>query len=277
MGGLDALKKLFQHINYIEGLSFIVVQHLAIGSKSALPDIIGKFTEYECLQPEDDEPIEAGKIYFAPGGLHLIVENKKIKIGNGSRINGARPSVDRLFLSSAIEYREKVIAILLTGLLSDGSEGIQHVREYGGTVVVQDPEDAQYPDMPENAIRKLEPDFVLPLEKIPSVIDILAGQVKVKNEISVRQQDLHKLWASLRENKEDDDSQLPSFTHKESIFAILQFMQERNNMLEQLTEKLLTEGNKSMASMYYSRLLENKAHTQNLQEVSHQYEVLKAG
>jgi hypothetical protein len=100
---------------------------------------------------------------------------------------------------------------------------------------------------------------------------VLLGQVKVKSEIAARKADLEKLKASLKNRKESDMATLPQFSHSESLLAILQLMQERSNMLEQMVERYLLQGQNSMANLYFERMKEVHAHADNLKEILSQY------
>lgn len=265
MGGLQALKTLFTEIKPHPGLTFIVAQHLGEGSKGLLPEIIGRETEMECLQPIEHAPLEAGKVYFAKGGRHLLVEDGKFRYGNARRVGGGRPSIDQLFLSAAVEYKEKVIGVVLTGLLSDGREGMKSVMRYGGTTIVQDPKDAEFDEIPASTLQGMVPDFILPLSKIATIIDVLLGQVKVKSNLAAKHEDLEVLRRTISE--ESAQLPLPEFTDTDSLVAMVQLMQERCNMLENMIEKYLLEENTRLASFYHRRLQEANLHVDNIRKM----------
>lgn len=275
MGGLKALKQLFADIKPHAGLSFIVVQHMDEGAEMMLPHILSQRTDIPCEIPEHQAPLEGGKIYFARAGCHLLIHEGRFRYGQGSPVNNARPSIDELFLSAAVEYKERVIGVLLTGLLNDGTHGLHHIKCYGGTVLVQDPEDAEYSEMPEKALKKLEPDFILPLGKIASALELLVGQVKIKAALAARKEDLERIRHSLRQK----EIQLPrpeDYTQEDSLLATIQMLQEHCNMLENITENYLNNANKLMAIRSYRRLQEVQAHTINLRQLHEQYSLRKA-
>lgn len=275
MGGLKALKQLFTQLRPNPSLSFVVVQHMDVGAKMMLPDIIAQRTDMPCIVPKNKTPLEGGKIYFARPGCHLLLHENHFRYGKGSHVNRAKPSIDELFISAAVAYQERVIGVLLTGMLDDGAKGMHRIKHYGGTTIVQDPEDAEYSEMPANALKKLEPDFILPLDKIAGAIELLFGQVKVKAELAAQKEDLERIRHTLRQK----EVQLPKpedFSQEESLLATLQMLQEHANMLENMTENYLNRGNRLMAVRSHRRLQEVRAHTINLQEVKEQFTLLKA-
>jgi two-component system, chemotaxis family, protein-glutamate methylesterase/glutaminase len=113
--------------------------------------------------PHDGEKFQAGRIYVAPPDHHMLVSKGRIIVSKGARENRSRPAVDPLFRSAAVAYGAKVVGVLLTGYLDDGTSGLSAVQKCGGTCLVQDPADAAYPDMPRNALDNLKPDYCLPV------------------------------------------------------------------------------------------------------------------
>jgi two-component system, chemotaxis family, protein-glutamate methylesterase/glutaminase len=126
------------------------------------------------MHPEEGTPIELGCVYVAPPDRHLLVEQGHVRLVRGPRENGARPAVDPLFRSAARAYGARVIGVILTGNLDDGTAGLMAIQSAGGLTVVQDPDDALYAGMPSSALRHVQADHVAPLADIPG---ILAGRV----------------------------------------------------------------------------------------------------
>src|SRR5438067_384367 len=128
-----------------------------------------------CASPPADfagdyQRIERGRIYIAPPDHHLLVCRDTLRLGHGPRENNARPAVDPLFRSAAVCCGPHTIGLVLTGYLNDGSSGLNAIKRCGGITVVQDPEDAAFPEMPRNAIRMTNADHVVSLVKIPDLL-----------------------------------------------------------------------------------------------------------
>jgi two-component system chemotaxis response regulator CheB len=127
----------------------------------------------KCKEARDGEKFQAGHVYVAPPDHHTLIGAGKIIISKGARENRSRPAIDPLFRSAAVAYGSKVIGVLLTGYLDDGTSGLLAIQKCGGICVVQTPSDAAYPDMPQNALNNLKPDYTLPADKIGAVLQQL--------------------------------------------------------------------------------------------------------
>jgi two-component system, chemotaxis family, protein-glutamate methylesterase/glutaminase len=175
-GGVDALKKLIQGLPEDFPASIFVVQHLSPHRESILPQILQRASKLPVLSPDHQEKIQQGHIYIAPPDRHLILENNHMNLVHGPKENHSRPSVDVLFRSAALEYGPRVIGIVLSGSLGDGTSGLHAIKSAGGIAIVQDPEDAIYPSMPLSAVQQVPVDASLPLEKIPEELTKLIQQ-----------------------------------------------------------------------------------------------------
>lgn len=138
-----------------------------------MPEILSRAGRMIAIHPRDRDPIQYGRIYVAPPDHHLIVEGTRVRIVHGPTENGVRPSVDPLFRSAARTYGSRVIGVVLTGSLDDGTAGLAAVKEAGGTAIVQDPEEAFAPSMPRSAMSFVAVDQVLPLREIAPFITSL--------------------------------------------------------------------------------------------------------
>src|SRR5436305_4371456 len=173
-GGVDALSALVAGLPADLRAAVLVVLHLAPHGKSVLPHILSTRGPLPARHAVDGEPLEAGRVYVAPPDQHLVVEPGRVRVTDEPRENGVRPSVDTLFRSAAHAYGPAAIAVVLSGTLDHGTAGLIAVKQHGGVAVVQDPAEAVFPSMPANAVRFADPDHVVPLDKLPT---LLAGLV----------------------------------------------------------------------------------------------------
>ncbi len=171
-GGLQALKLLTSQFQQSFPVPILVVQHLSSPfAGEALLSVLAKSTALNCQIAENGTSILPGHLYLAPPDQHMMIGNdKKILLTKGAPENRARPSIDALFRSAAVNFSTGVIAVLLTGFLDDGTSGMKAVMKCGGTSIVQDPEEADYPDMPQNALNFVSIDHVVPLLEMGGLI-----------------------------------------------------------------------------------------------------------
>jgi two-component system chemotaxis response regulator CheB len=173
-GGIEALRALAAGLPKDFPASVFVVQHTAAESPGVLADILSRAGALPAVNARDRERIKPGHIYVAPPDYHLMVEPGVVRITKGPKENRFRPAVDPLFRSAAQVYGPRVVGVVLTGNLDDGAVGLRVVKQLGGTAVVQDPEDALYPSMPESARRQVRVDYSLPLAEIAPLLARLA-------------------------------------------------------------------------------------------------------
>ncbi|MGE5490141.1 MAG: chemotaxis protein CheB [Actinomycetota bacterium] len=169
-GGLKALSVIFGRLPADLQASLFVVQHLSADHVSLLPAILSDVSALPAVHGVDGEDIRRGVIYVAPPDYHLLVNREHVRVVRGPRENRFRPAIDSLFRSAARSYGPRVVGVVLTGLLDDGTVGLQAIKRRGGVAVVQDPLDAEYPSMPSNALSFVNIDYTLPLAEIASVL-----------------------------------------------------------------------------------------------------------
>ncbi|AUB45009.1 cheB, two-component system, chemotaxis family, response regulator CheB (plasmid) [Nostoc flagelliforme CCNUN1] len=155
-GGVEALTYLVKHLPPNLNAAVIIVLHVSSHSTSILPKILSRAGKLPVSHAQDGEAIVHGWIYVAPPDHHLLVEQGYLRLTRGATENRCRPAIDPLFRSAARTYGQRVIAVLLTGLLDDGTAGLLAVKMRGGVAIVQNPDDAMYPNMPRNAIDNVE-------------------------------------------------------------------------------------------------------------------------
>jgi two-component system chemotaxis response regulator CheB len=129
-----------------------VALHEPPNSRSWLPSILERTARLPAEHPRDGEKIRPGWIYVAPPDFHLMVCKGIVNLRNGPKEHHVRPAIDPMFRSAAQVYGQRVIGVLLSGMLDDGVEGLKEIKKYGGLAIVQSPAEARFPDMAQNAL-----------------------------------------------------------------------------------------------------------------------------
>ena len=176
-GGLKALSTVLADLPAEFPAAIVVVQHLDPRHRSLMADILSRRTPLLVKQAEEGDKIEPAKVYIAPPNRHLLVNpDGTISLSQSELVHFVRPSADLLFDSAAASYKEKAIAVVLTGTGQDGVMGVQAIKKMGGTVIAQDRETSEFFGMPDAAIRTGSVDFILPLSDIASALISLVIQ-----------------------------------------------------------------------------------------------------
>ena len=173
---MEALQKLVSRLPAGLPASVFVVWHLAPGTKTILPSVLTKAGHLPALMPEDGDRIEPTRIYVAPNDHHMLLENGYIRIARGPKENRFRPAIDPLFRSAAYIYGPRVIGVVLTGALDDGTAGLWTIKLRGGTTIVQEPAEALIRSMPLNALDNVAVDHKLPAAQIGELLGRLVRE-----------------------------------------------------------------------------------------------------
>lgn len=173
-GGVEALIKLVKMLPRDLPAAVFVVLHTAPHRKSMLPEILSRSGPLKASHPVDHEEIQQGRIYVAPPDRHLMIFDGHVGTVRGPKECRHRPAVNPLFRSAANAYGNRVVGVVLTGALDDGAAGLLAIKEKGGVAVVQDPNDAFFPDMPLSAMKYVTVDHCVPIVKMSNLLDQLA-------------------------------------------------------------------------------------------------------
>lgn len=186
-GGVRALKQILPGLPADMPAAVFIVLHIGAGN-SILPSVLGAHCKLPVLHGTDGALIENGKVFVAPPDHRLVIDGDRMRLSRSARENHARPAIDPLLRSAAVAHRQRVIGVILTGNLDDGTVGLQAVKAYGGIAVVQDPEEAEASSMPLSASRYVDADYCLPLGDIAPTLAGLAGQAAAAEKYITRQQ-----------------------------------------------------------------------------------------
>jgi two-component system, chemotaxis family, protein-glutamate methylesterase/glutaminase len=289
-GGVETL------IHIVKGLPpdfpapIFIVSHFPPQGISKLPEILSRAGNIAAVHAQNGEVIQAGRIYVAPPDYHLLIQSGTMQLNHGPTENRYRPAIDPLFRSVAEVYGERVIGIILSGMLDDGTAGLVAIKAKGGIAIVQDPSTAVYTGMLQSAIDNVKVDYVLPVSQIPPLLVELTGksvearptiplnfstQVQVEDNRKMRRESEFAcptcggvLW-------HDDDDKVLHFRCRvrhafsptsllaeqteqaeNALFAALRAFEERKSLLKQLINRVATSGN----SISLTQLQRQKQH-----------------
>ena len=176
-GGLDALDALIGQLPTDLAAAIFIVQHMAPHhSGEALTRRLGRHRAFHAMLATDGQRFTPGRIYIAPPDTHLLLKPNTVLVRKGARENLSRPGVDPLFRSAAVAHGPRVIGVVLTGMLDDGAAGLLAIQRCGGVTVVQDPKDAAYSAMPQNALDSLDVDHCVPLSGMGALLAALVAK-----------------------------------------------------------------------------------------------------
>ncbi len=183
-GGFEACKTIVSNLPPIIDAAIFIVWHMSPDVRGVLPRVLSRVTNIPVAHAYDQEPVSTNRIYVAPPDHHMLIEDGHVRVTRGPKENRFRPAVDPLFRSAAYSYSNRVIGVVLTGALDDGTAGLWTIKHYGGIAVVQDPNDAEVPSMPENAIREVAVDHIVPLRVMTSLlVDLSQEEVEVNKGV----------------------------------------------------------------------------------------------
>lgn len=172
-GGVDALLRLAAALSPQLAAPILVVLHIGT-HRSHLPELLNARGALRAQFAQNDIVPQAGRIYIAPPDRHLLLQDGALRLVSGPKEHHARPAINPLFRSAALDAGPRVVGVVLTGMLDDGSAGLRAIKECGGTAVVQDPQDAVEPSMPRSALAAVAADHVVEIEAMADLLDNLA-------------------------------------------------------------------------------------------------------
>ena len=266
-GGVTALMDLLAALPADFPAPIFIVQHMPADSPSILPELISRVSPLAAKHPRHGEPVVPGTVYVAPPDHHLLLEDDCVLVTRGPKENRFRPSIDALFRSAAYGYGPRVIGVVLTGYLDDGTSGLWSVQRLGGLAVVQDPRDAESPAMPTNALQFVAADHVVPLAGLAALLVRLTTEL-APGKPRVGRAELDLLAIELTIAKRDnafelgiiDKGQLTPFTCPDCHGALTQLIEGKliryrcHTGHAYTVSALLSELTQSVESMLYQSM-----------------------
>ena len=203
-GGVVALLNLVKTIPDDFDATIFIVQHISPFSPSILPQILSKANSLKAVHPKDGEQFRKRHIYIAPPDHHLLIEGDRVLVKKGPKENRFRPSIDALFRSAAYNYGSRVIGVVLSGLLDDGTSGLWTVKRQSGIVVIQDPGDAEFPSMPKNVLEHVDVDHSVPIDEMAALLNELTKQAAPEETPGLSKEETDLLQAEINIASKDN-------------------------------------------------------------------------
>ncbi|KAA6438708.1 chemotaxis protein CheB [Dyadobacter flavalbus] len=202
-GGFEAFKKIVSDLPPDLDAAIFIVWHMAPTIRGVLPHVLSQVNSIPAAHAVDGEPIVMNRIYVAPPDHHMLLEPGHVRVTRGPKENRFRPAVDPLFRSAAYAYQSRVVGVILSGALDDGTSGLWNIKYRGGKAIAQDPNDSQVPSMPESAIRQVDVDYTVPLAEIGPLLTRLASEpAGVKKQVTMKEDE--KTKAEIKIAADDD-------------------------------------------------------------------------
>lgn len=175
-GGFEAIKQLVAALPTTLDAAIFIVWHMSPDVMGLLPQVLNRQATLVATTALDKELISTNRIYVAPPDKHLLLEKGVVRVTRGPKENRFRPAVDPLFRSAAYSYGSRVIGIILSGALDDGTAGLWTVKSRGGLAIVQEPAEAAVSSMPESALAAVEVDYRVPLAEMATLLVRLTAE-----------------------------------------------------------------------------------------------------
>lgn len=204
-GGLQSLERFFDGLEHLTGAAFIVVQHLSPNYETMMDKLLGRHTSMKVTIAEDGKPIEADHVYVIPPKQDLVVEDGRLRLSVHDVEEVPHLTIDRLFTSIAHEYGDRSIGVILSGTGSDGSRGIQSIRNARGLVLCETESTAKFSGMPRSAQATGCVDHVVPPESMTRIIVRRIVGIDAADEPEA--DDLGKILRLMRDRLQVDFSQ----------------------------------------------------------------------
>ncbi|MBP8067157.1 MAG: chemotaxis protein CheR, partial [Pedobacter sp.] len=194
-GGMEEINSFFDHTP-LDGVSYVIVQHLSSDFKSRMVELLAKHSKLVVEQAADGMEVKCNQVYLIPSDKFMTIRNTRLFLTDKEKIRSPHLTINTFFNSLAEDYGKKAIGVILSGLGSDGTEGIKAIKKAGGLVMARDPDTSEFASMPSNAVATGLVDFVLEPKAMPNVIE---DYIKNEGAITLDQADDEKNLAIIIE------------------------------------------------------------------------------
>ncbi|AMR30106.1 chemotaxis protein CheR [Mucilaginibacter sp. PAMC 26640] len=168
-GGMDEINSFFDHTP-LDGVAYVIIQHLSSDFKSRMVELLAKHSKLEVLEAEDGSEIKSNQVYLTPNDKFMTISGGRLHLRNKTKVRGPHLTINAFFNSLAEDCGNKAIAIVLSGLGSDGTEGVKSIKKAGGMVIVRNPDTTEFASMPSHAIATGLVDYILEPAAMPDAI-----------------------------------------------------------------------------------------------------------
>jgi two-component system chemotaxis response regulator CheB len=210
-GGITALRKIVAGLSSEMDIAVLAVLHVSPDSNcDIIAATLQKETTLRCVVPTDDTLISKGCFYLAPANRQMMAKDNLLRITHGTEENKYRPSIDVLFRSAAVVFSNRVIGVILTGMLEDGTSGMWAVKRCGGICIVQRPGEAEFSDMPNSVMNKIKVDYIDDLHQIPKTIEDILNkplppEVAIPKELMIEAKITENMMSDIQQLKKIGD------------------------------------------------------------------------
>lgn len=169
-GGLDEINSFFDHTP-MDGVSYIIIQHLSADFKSRMAELLSRHSKLEVKEAEHGMPVAINKVYLIPNDKYMVIKDNQLLLTEKGKSEGPHLTINTFFISLALNSGKNAIGVIFSGLGSDGTAGIREIKNHGGMVMARNPETTEFGSMPSNAIASGMVDFILEPEAMPRAIE----------------------------------------------------------------------------------------------------------
>lgn len=167
-GSIQALKSFFAEVPKDSGIAYVVILHMSPAHESRLAEILQTISTIPVTQVRERTKVQPNQVYVVPPDQRLAIADEHLELKNIIGTEERRSPVDLFFRTLAETHEHHAVSVILSGTGADGSMGLKRIKEHGGVAFVQDPDEAQYKDMPRNGIATGMVDYILPVAEIPA-------------------------------------------------------------------------------------------------------------